>query len=439
MPEDIPHIVKNSYSAHCLLLAIMLAIMLAWGTSFAQGTQIKNGVNIQASYYNNGHVNMGWDLMQSYPEIEAVRIEIEPYRLHQAKTWISEAHEYGYQVIATYHDSQKLGSDSRDELMKAATWWKDNYTNLSSSGPIIINLMNEWGSHDINAMDYAQAYNQAMPEIREVYDGPLIIDVPGFGQATKIAADAYPFFNDQEITYSVHIYTSAFNIEQNRWLSHEDLEYLDATGDDCMVGELCDNSVGGSDWCSIIDHCYVQGWPLFGWAWNGDGKNMNMIKPFWKDEPLAKEFEPTEIMDVIIEKLAGVPCYTQPDEDCNVDLIGAPCDDENTFTINDRYNEHCHCVGNFVRSLQSNPSDADLIIYPNPVSEDQELSVDLFKIYEPGDLHIINTFGATIRVLPIERNQNRVFIDTHRLPQGIYHASYRSKRTNFISKIFVVH
>ena len=140
MPEDIPHIVKNSYSAHCLLLAIMLA----WGTSFAQGTQIKNGVNIQASYYNNGHVNMGWDLMQSYPEIEAVRIEIEPYRLQQAKTWISEAHEYGYQVIATYHDSQKLGSDSRDELMKAATWWKDNYTNLSSSGPIIINLMNEW-------------------------------------------------------------------------------------------------------------------------------------------------------------------------------------------------------------------------------------------------------------------------------------------------------
>ena len=157
--------------------------------------------------------------MQQYPEIEAVRIEIEPELAHQARRWIREAHENGYQVIATYHDSQKLGSDSKSELIKAAEWWEKHYEALSSSGPIIINIMNEWGSHEISVTDYADAYNEAIEIIRNVHDGSLIVDAPGFGQATRIAADAYTYFEDKNIIYSVHIYTSAFNIEKKRWLS----------------------------------------------------------------------------------------------------------------------------------------------------------------------------------------------------------------------------
>ena len=176
--------------------------------TFSQEVEIKNGVNIQASYYNKGHVNIGWELMQSYPDIEAVRIEIEPDYVHQAKNWISEAHEHGYQVIATYHDSRQLGTDNEEELIKAANWWKNNYMVLSATGPIIINIMNEWGSHDISPRHYANAYNDAIEIIRPFYSNTLIVDVPGFGQATKIAADAYPFFKDHDITYSCLLYTS---------------------------------------------------------------------------------------------------------------------------------------------------------------------------------------------------------------------------------------
>jgi len=425
-----------SYSYRQQILAC--AFILLSGFTFGQTTEIKNGVNIQASYYNGGQVNIGWDLMQSYPEIEAVRIEIEPYRVNQAKDWIREAHEHGYQVIATYHDSEQLGTDSEQELINAAEWWEDNYSFLSSSGPIIINLMNEWGSHNISAIEYADAYNEAIAIVRTFYSGTLIVDVPGFGQATKIAADAYSYFEDQNITYSIHVYTSAFNIEQKRWLSHEDLAYLDATGADCIVGEFCDTSTGGADWCSIIDHCYESGWPLFGWAWNGDGGNMNMIEPHWRHDPLASNFSPTEFLQVIIDKLAGIPCYSQPDEDCTYDLIGAICDDENEYTINDRYNEYCHCIGTFTSELQSNTSEFELFIYPNPVNSNQELSIEFFKLNTTGQITIINSVGQTLVSNPINRDQNRILINTNQFSSGIYWVSFQTSQKVYMTKAFLV-
>jgi len=408
------------------------------GIVFSQEVAIKNGVNIQASYYNGGNVNIGWELMQEYPEIEAVRIEIEPDYVHQAIRWIREAHENGYQVIATYHDSQQLGTDSKEELLNAAEWWAKNYLTLSSSGPIIINIMNEWGSHDILPTEYADAYNEAIEIIRTFYSDILIVDVPGFGQATKIAADSYTFFEDQDITFSVHIYTSAFNLEQKRWLAHEDLLYLDATGADCMVGEFCDTETGGADWCSIIDHCYQSGWPLFGWAWNGDGGNMNMIEPHWQDDPLASSFKPTEFLKVITDKLAGIPCYTQPDENCTSDLIGEPCDDDNAYTVDDRYNENCHCVGSYTSILQSNSSEADLIIYPNPVSVNQELSVEFFKIFINGQIRVINGIGETMFSQSINSNQDKISIATSSFSSGLYWISFQSDDSFSITKAIVV-
>ena len=419
---------------------IICAVVLLSGYTFGQSIDIKNGVNIQASYYNDGYVNIGWDLMKEYPQIEAVRIEIEPNRAHQARTWISEAHASGYQVIATYHDARQLGTDSREELMKAANWWKTNYEIFTRTGPVIINIMNEWGSHDISPRDYADAYNEAIHTIRAFNSDPLIVDVPGFGQATKIAADAYDYLEDQNIIYSIHVYTSAFNIEQKRWLSHEDLAYLDATGADCMVGEFCDTATGGADWCSIIDECYVNGWPLFGWAWNGDGNTMNMIEPHWQDQPLAHTFRPTDFMDIITDKLAGIPCYTQADEYCsNNNLKGKICDDGNDFTINDRYNEYCHCTGTFTSELNSNTSESDLIIYPNPISSNQQLSIELFRINVSGQINIINSMGVTMISEPVIRNQERIFIDTYELNTGVYWASFQDDHKVYKSKAFIVH
>src|SRR5882724_2006611 len=75
-----------------------------------QATGIGNGVNLQPSYYNNGNVDFAWSLMKQNPKIKTVRIEIEPgVDINQAKSWIQQANDNGYEIIATYHKYTVLG------------------------------------------------------------------------------------------------------------------------------------------------------------------------------------------------------------------------------------------------------------------------------------------------------------------------------------------
>jgi len=411
----------------------LCSLSVAYGQEFF----IKNGVNIQASYYNRGRVNIGWDLMKTYPEIGALRIEIEPNRASSARSWIQEAQENEYQVIATYHNSSQLGSDSKAHLLEAAKWWRNHYKILSSNAPFTINIMNEWGSHSLTPEEYATAYNEAIDIIREVYDGPLIVDVPGFGQATTIAADAFSLFKDKHIIFSVHIYAGAYNKQEKRWLQEEDLAYLAAAGTPCMVGEFCDANKGGADWCRLIDYCYSKGWPLFGWVWNGDGGKMNMIEPHWQDQPLATSFKATPYMDKIIDKLAGVPCHTRPHNDCKGVHIGAICNDNNDYTINDRYNENCHCIGNFTNFLSTNITKPMLLIYPNPVGEKQRVFIELVRVSGNGQLSIYNSSGQVIEIIAVDASERIVGIDTDHFSNGAYWAVFHAKGKVVVAGKFV--
>ncbi len=416
--------ISKIYKLRQLWLLTLLCVSTALP---AQVTSLKNGVNIQASYYNRGRVNIGWELMQAYPEIQAVRIEIEPYMAERAARWIREAHEYGYQVIATYHDSKRLGSDRAEDLLAAARWWRTHYTRLSSSGPVVINVMNEWGSHDQSPASYSSAYNEAIGIIREVYDGSLILDVPGFGQAARTAADAYSLLNDQDIIYSVHVYTNAYNTKQDRWLNEDDLAYLQASGASCMVGEFGDAMRGGADWCNLVDHCHKNAWPVFGWAWNGDGQQMNMIQPHWRQQPLANAYQPTPHMQVIIDRLAGVPCYSRADAACTDDQKGDVCDDANPYTINDQYNDQCHCTGTFVEALQSLSTKATIYAYPIPVMSNHELTIELLNTRLKGNLTISDYTGKLVQQMPINQNQRRVTLNTETLPQGVYWIAFHAQ------------
>jgi mannan endo-1,4-beta-mannosidase len=165
-----------------------LLLLVKLGVVFGLG----NGVNLQPSYYNNGNVTFGWSLMQNYSQIKSVRVEIEPYRVTQAVDWLSQASKQGYSIIATYHKSTVLGSDDPNELNEAANWWVTNYQTLHEAADFTINLMNEWGSHSQTAETYSSAYNNAVSIVREVYDGEIVIDIPGWGQETHTAALASP-------------------------------------------------------------------------------------------------------------------------------------------------------------------------------------------------------------------------------------------------------
>lgn len=316
---------------------------------------IDNGVNLQPSYYNNGDVDFAWGLMKSQTKIKTVRIEIEPSKTIQARGWIQQACGHGYTVIATYHKySAPLGTDNRSELMNAANWWATNMASLLSAparytvksgdtlsgiadryyadqrqypaifqanrviltnpnqirpGQVLtiparsrsftINIMNEWGSHNLTAREYADAYNAAIGIVRRVYRGRLILDLPGYAQETAVAASAVKGYNtggikitDTDIMLSVHIYRQAF-VQQKRGSSRQrsgpldnaDLDDLQSAGRPCIVGEFGTGSSGPANWAVLVDHAKSLGWPVLGWAWNGDGGTMNMVSPSWSANP----------------------------------------------------------------------------------------------------------------------------------------------------------
>lgn len=267
-----------------------------------------NGVNLQPSYYNGGNPNFGWSLMKQQSKIKTVRIEIEPGYVTQAKSWISQARSNGYAVIATYHKASVLGSDNTAELNVAANWWVSNYATLAASGSFTINLMNEWGSHNLTANAYASAYNNAIGIVRRVYSGPIIIDASGWGQETAIAAAAAKGTNGTKITdgnyiLSVHIYPGSWNQAKGRYVNTSDIDDMASSGRPCMIGEFGNSGGSGANWSAIVDYARNKGWTVLAWAWNGDGGSMNMVTPSWASNGSATSFSLSSYFSVAYAKL----------------------------------------------------------------------------------------------------------------------------------------
>lgn len=277
------------------LLSASLLLCGVFSAAEADAGIVPNGVNVQPSYYNNGNVNFGWSLMNANTKIKTVRIEIEPDKVSQAKSWISQAQANGKTMIATYHKSAVLGSDSTSELSAAGNWWKANYATLRASGSFTVNLMNEWGSHNISASAYASAYNSAISTVRQVYSGRIIVDASGWGQETYTMACAIKGcnggtkINDTNIAASIHVYPGAWNQAKNRWLNTSDLDDMASGGRACLIGEFGSGS-GGADWAGITDAARNKGWSVLGWAWNGDGGSLNMVTPSWASNSGATSF-----------------------------------------------------------------------------------------------------------------------------------------------------
>ncbi len=270
-----------------------------------QATGIGNGVNLQPSYYNGGNVDFAWALMKQNDKIKTVRIEIEPsVDISLAKSWIQQAKDNGYEVIATYHKYTVLGSDNVNDLLDGANWWKNNYSSLSAAGSFTINLMNEWSDHNISSNAYADAYNNAIAIVRQVYSGPIVIDCPGWGQETATAAAAVKGTNgtkilDTNIILSVHIYPGAWNQVKNHFLQNGDIDELASTGRKCMVGEFGNGTSGSADWSGLVAHAKSKGWAVLAWCWNGDGGAMNMVSPAWSSNATASVFEVSSYFNVV--------------------------------------------------------------------------------------------------------------------------------------------
>jgi hypothetical protein len=272
-------------------------------------TLFGDGVNLQPSYYNSGNVTFGFSLMQQYPNIKSVRIEIEPFvSIGLATSWIRQALDAGYKVIVTYHKYTVLGSDQASDLNDAANWWKTNYATLAGAGPFTVNLINEWGSHNLSSNTYALDYNSAISVVRQVYKGWIIIDCPGYGQETSVAAAAVQGTNgtaisDRGIILSAHIYPNGFNQAKNHTFQQSDLDDLVATGHPCIVGEFGNSPSGNVAWAGMVSYARINKWAVLGWAWNGDGGPMNMVTPAWDTTANAASYNPSAYFTTIYSLL----------------------------------------------------------------------------------------------------------------------------------------
>jgi mannan endo-1,4-beta-mannosidase len=273
-------------------------------------TLLGNGVDLQPSYYNGGNVTFGFALMQQNPKIKSVRIEIEPsVPIALAASWIRHARDSGYKVIATYHKYTVLGSDNTADINDGANWWKTNYNALATGGgSFIVNLINEWGSHNLTSNAYASACNDAIAIVRQVYKGPIILDCPGYGQETSVAADAVKGTNGTKITdtaviLSAHIYPNGYNQAKNHAFQQSDLDDLASAGRACIVGEFGSMPAGSVDWSGMVSYAKTKKWAVLGWSWNGDGGGMNMVTPAWTATANAASYSPSSYFTVIYSLL----------------------------------------------------------------------------------------------------------------------------------------
>ncbi len=333
--------------AGCLLAYVLLGTVCAR----AQTLGWPDGVNIQAGYFNSadkGNIPIGWELMRRFDKIGTVRIELPPeqkVRIETMQRWIQEANQNGYNVIATYHRYEHNGSPDPEALLAAARWWKAHYAELSKAGPFTVNLMNEWGDHDITPEQYASAYNKAIAIVREVYKGPLIIDIPGWGQETYTAAEASAQIEDRDIVFSVHIYSSAYvKHGPRRWMKPLDLELFAKVDRPIIVGEFGGMREGGADWAALTDKARELGWTVIAWAWNGDGEGMNMVCPSWNDQHSPSAYYPSTYFPSVYARI-GRDEATHMNLSVHGDIVMGPDASAYTFAIHGNASWRVECEG----------------------------------------------------------------------------------------------
>ena len=194
-------------------------------------------------------------------------------------------------MIATYHKHDVLGTDDFNELLTAANWWRANSSKLRAAGEFTVNLMNEWGSHGQTPDTYSEAYNKAVEVIRTVYNGYIVIDIPGWGQEVNTAVLASGKIADKHIVLSAHIYSNGWNQGAGRNINADDMNALANTGRPCIIGEFGFDGQGPVNVESVVRRAKASGFlAVLGWSWNGDGGNMNMVTPSWSQSAKSSSY-----------------------------------------------------------------------------------------------------------------------------------------------------
>ncbi len=69
------------------------------------------------------------------------------------------------------------------------------------------------------------------------------------------------------------------------------------------IGEFGSLPQGPVDWKGVVTYAHSKGWPILGWAWNGDGGDMNMVTPTWSNNATATSFSVGPYFNTIYDLL----------------------------------------------------------------------------------------------------------------------------------------
>lgn len=185
------------------------------------------------------------------------------------------------------------GSKSGERLVDMAKWYAEparvamlrKYERY-----LLLNIANEWGSHEVKTLLWLSSYSTAVRMMREAgYATTLVVDAPGWGQnitpileAGQSLVDADPAHN---ILFSIHMYGSwnrAGRVERKLAKCHRMQLPI-------IVGEFGYNHAHGKnnlgckvDHTAILSTCNALGLGYMPWSWTGNNQEnqwLDLVSP----------------------------------------------------------------------------------------------------------------------------------------------------------------
>lgn len=204
---------------------------------------------------------------------------------------IEECRKRGLVCVAEVHDA--TGSDSVDDLLKAARYWCDMAAVLKGTEDCcIVNIANEWcGSW--NGKRWRNGYVQAVRMLREAgIENCIMVDTAGWGQYGKAARDygkevfsADPLGNT---IFSIHMYGMSGRWE---WLIRYNLEGVIRQNLCVCVGEFgWTHSDGNVKEDYLMEYCQEQNIGWLAWSWKGNSGGVEYLD-------LAETWDGSELSD----------------------------------------------------------------------------------------------------------------------------------------------
>ncbi|MDO4320276.1 MAG: cellulase family glycosylhydrolase [Bacteroidales bacterium] len=178
-------------------------------------------------------------------------------------------------LVAMFNTHDETGSNSLDDLKRAANFWIKMKDVLNAHlSTVIVNISNEWYGSWNNAQAWADGYKTVIPMIRNAgIKNMLVVDAAGYGQwPTSIFSKGKEVAATDKLkntVFSIHFYDSAGDTDSK---VRSNIDNALNIGYPVIVGEFAYKHRGNDvAWQTILDYCAEKRVGYLVWSWTGNG------------------------------------------------------------------------------------------------------------------------------------------------------------------------